>query len=57
MLLRLLDRLATLELVLDGVFELVQERPLERGVVPTVLEAFLGAEAARALLLFPFAVL
>lgn len=52
MLFRLLDLLATLEPVLLGVLEFVQERPLERGVVPTVLDVLLGAEEARVLLLF-----
>ncbi len=58
MLLRLLDLLATLELVLEGVLELVQLRPLERGVEPTALEEDLGVEAIlRVLLLFTFTVL
>lgn len=58
MLLRLLDLLATLELVLEGVLLLVQVRPLERGVVPTALEEDLGVEAIlRVLLLFTFTVL
>ena len=58
MLLRLLDLLATLELVLEVVLVLVQVRPLERGVVPTALEVVLGVEAIlRVLLLFTFTVL
>ena len=57
MLFRLLDLLATLEPVLLGVLEFVQERPLERGVVPTVREELLGVEATRVLLLFTFTVL
>jgi len=58
LLLRLLDLLATLEFALEDELVLVQVRPLERGVVPTVLEVALGVEAIlRVLLLFTFTVL
>jgi len=58
LLLRLLDLLATLEFALEDELALVQVRPLERGVVPTVLEVALGVEAIlRVLLLFTFTVL